>query len=617
MRFKSLQQRFTLLLVAPTALLLLALGAAGFFLARDTLLASWRESALLSLERAAHTVDMRLEAPTRLVDLVGYLFSSAFPDQDEKLLLDKIKEIPGVKDAVLSLEPASGESGPGKGSGEGWRFRGGAERSEAPVMGPVMGPGMMSSGQGWGGMMHFRRAQVARVTPPVLNAQVGERTMSLIFTLEDENKKPTGRLEVVMSFDYLLEDLKGLNFWQSQMACLVSRDGTFLAHNLRQMDHRARLGDDGDELEKEILTKMHEERSGTLLGPGYPPTMVAGFYQLKRAPWVLVLFSPAREVLAPLMAFRNWFTLAGLAGIVLVILLIRRVTSRVAGSLARVTAAAQDLAQGEYGPPLEIKGEDEPARLAQSFNRMVAGLQERDLIRETFGRYVDPAVARELLRRPEAAGRLGGSKRQVVILMTDIRGFTALCETLTPDETIVVVNEYLTALIEIIQNHGGIIVDFLGDAILAFFDPLDGSLEPLAHRAVDAALAMRQAAGAINQRLTARGLPELATGIGLHAGQVVVGNIGSRRRTKYGIVGAPVNLTSRLQAQAAGGEIVVSANLASCLDGRAVLRGPEQVELKGIAGKVTIFRLEEGDPASDTAPVCEITPPETAGPVTS
>ena len=113
---------------------------------------------------------------------------------------------------------------------------------------------------------------------------------------------------------------------------------------------------------------------------------------------------------------------------------------------------------------------DEIGQLTLSFNDMIAGLKERDFISNTFGRYVDQDIARELLSRPEAS-RMGGVKREVVILFADIRGFTPLAETLSPEATLQLVNRHFARMIEVIQTHRGIIVDFLGDAILAFFDP--------------------------------------------------------------------------------------------------------------------------------------------------
>ena len=99
---------------------------------------------------------------------------------------------------------------------------------------------------------------------------------------------------------------------------------------------------------------------------------------------------------------------------------------------------------------------------------------------------MDEGIARELLRRPEAARRLGGEKREVVILFSDIRGFTPLAESLSPEATIHLVNRHFSRMIEVIQAHRGIIVDFLGDAVLAFFDPLERIWKPRCARRLTA-----------------------------------------------------------------------------------------------------------------------------------
>ena len=259
-------------------------------------------------------------------------------------------------------------------------------------------------------------------------------------------------------------------------------------------------------------------------------------------------------------------------------------------AIRRIAAKAYQVAQGDYGEPLPVTSRDEIGQLTLSFNDMVAGLKERDFISNTFGRYVDPDIARELLSRPEAS-RMGGEKREVVILFADIRGFTPLAETLSPEATIHLVNRHFARMIEVIQAHRGIIVDFLGDAILAFFDPLDGPMEPVVQRAISCALKLQTAMEAEN--LAEPGYPALHMGIGLHAGEVVVGNIGSESRAKYGIIGSAVNLTHRIQGQAQGGEVVVSEMVFHHCEETLAVKRTFQTKLKGIAQPVMLYVVEE------------------------
>jgi len=215
---------------------------------------------------------------------------------------------------------------------------------------------------------------------------------------------------------------------------------------------------------------------------------------------------------------------------------------------------------------------------------------ERDRIRNTFGRYVDPEVAKRLLAQPESSA-MGGHEAEVAILMSDIRGFTEICERLEPEETIRVVNSYLSDLIEEIQRENGIIVDFLGDAILAFFEPHSGDCREAVRRSVRCALAMLERTEAFNRSRSKAGLPELKTGIGLHFGRVVVGNIGSRSRTKYGIVGAAVNMTQRLQSTAGGGRIVASTPIKAVLGDQLSISRTFYEDLKGLDGPQTLHEI--------------------------
>jgi class 3 adenylate cyclase len=204
---------------------------------------------------------------------------------------------------------------------------------------------------------------------------------------------------------------------------------------------------------------------------------------------------------------------------------------------------------------------------------------------------VDQEIARELMSRPEAS-RLGGEKREVVILMSDLRDFTPLSETLTPEQTIHLLNHYFSHMIKIIQQHKGIIVDFFGDALLVFFDPLAGPIQPCAERAVNCASEMQRELVNLNRENRLSGLPELHMGIGLNAGEVVVGNIGSVNRAKYGIVGSEVNMTQRIQSEAGPGEIALSESIYLLTAHRIRVARSITVDLKGVREPKPLHILE-------------------------
>ncbi len=560
LRFTSLKQKLLLLLLLPVVLMLAGLGTAGFIHVRANLLEQWRATALFGMARAAHAVDMRLALPRQFLEVFSAQAGlTTWSLEDWQAL---IEALPGVVKVELDM----GEAG-------------------APAM-----PRGRGGRAGVGRMRWFHRARVSKVSEPRLDPDSGQRRVTLTFDLGDQSGRTVGRLQVVMSFDYLLKGIRDLNWWQSDQVCLVDQEGRILAQGKGGKWSGPRLGSSGDPLELATLQAMRKRASGTLLGPGHPAERVSGFYRLQEAPWTVVTMAPGDKVLAPIAGFMLRYALAGLLCLGLVVLIIMLVAGRMAASVAQVARAAERVARGDYQGLPAPRSRDEMGRLVESFNSMVQGLKERDYIRSTFGRYVDEAVAKKLMSRPEAA-RLGGEKRWVVVMMTDIRGFTPLCERLSPEQTIAIVNRYLSGLIEVIQAHRGIIVDFLGDSILAFFDTLDQPLAAAALAASCCALELRQATLDFNRQARSEGLEELQTGIGLHAGEVVVGNIGSRTRTKYGIVGGPVNLTHRIQAQAQGGQIIISDSLRQVLAERLQTSRSFRARLKGVEGETTLHIL--------------------------
>ena len=181
-----------------------------------------------------------------------------------------------------------------------------------------------------------------------------------------------------------------------------------------------------------------------------------------------------------------------------------------------------------------------------------------ELVRRAFGRYVSEEVAASILQSPEGL-ELGGEEREVTILMSDLRGFTALAARLTPHEVIEFLNLYLEAMVDVISRYEGTIDEIIGDAILVIFGaPL--ACDDHAAKAVACGLAMQLAMTDVNQRLTAKGAAELEMGIGIHTGRVIVGNIGSLRRTKYAAVGSNVNLAGRIESFTTGGQLLISEN---------------------------------------------------------
>jgi len=212
-----------------------------------------------------------------------------------------------------------------------------------------------------------------------------------------------------------------------------------------------------------------------------------------------------------------------------------------------------------------------------------------ELVRRAFGRYVSEEVAASILKSPEGL-ELGGEEREVTILMSDLRGFTALAARLAPREVIEFLNLYLEAMVDVISRYEGTIDEIIGDAILVIFGaPLPS--DDHAAKAVACGLAMQLAMTEVNQRLTAKGAAALEMGIGIHTGRVIVGNIGSLRRTKYAAVGSNVNLAGRIESFTTGGQVLISENTREKIKSPLRLDAQFQVEPKGAKERLQLHEV--------------------------
>ena len=565
MAIKSLQRRLSLLVLLPVALVLLFIGIFGFIYMRGTLFAEWQDASIVKLQRAAHQIDMRLGGITDWLQVFHHTSEGRGGALIQDWIIEQLRDMQGVGKAELKWEDG---------------------HDPEPTMLMRMG-GRSSDGRR---MMRFQKAKPSEVTSPHYDAQTGEETVNLISLLKDESDKVVGTIEVTVRFEYLLEGVKDFGWWKTEQACLIDDAGKYLCHTKAIMKKGIVFGGTDDPFERSLLKAIKEKPYGTVLGPGAPPDAVGGFYRLRYAPWTIVLFAEGKTVLAPIIQFRNYYFAGGALAILIILLLIRSSVGKMVHSFTAISKTAEKVATGNYGKPIPVRGRDEIAQLTQSFNTMMEGLKERDFIANTFGRYVDQGIAKELLNRPEAA-RMGGQKREVAILMSDIRGFTPLSETLAPEEIIRFLNLYFSRLIQVIQEHQGIIVDFFGDAVLVFFDPFDDPVKPMIKKAVGCAFKMQGSMKEFNREMLSENLPSLEMGIGINAGVVVVGNIGSETRAKYGIVGSPVNLTQRIQSTAEEGEVVISDSVYKHVPDDVRVKRKFRIKLKGVKEESTLYGI--------------------------
>jgi adenylate cyclase len=266
-----------------------------------------------------------------------------------------------------------------------------------------------------------------------------------------------------------------------------------------------------------------------------------------------------------------------------------RVAGVMSNGLMRIINAFQKLAKNEYVRVDLMHTKDEIELLATGFNQMVDGLQERDKLRTTFGKYMTESVLQHLLN---GKVQLGGETLRVTVLFSDIRSFTTISESMEAHALVALLNEYFTEMVSIVMNYGGVVDKYIGDAIMAIF----GAPVPTEHDAVNAvraAVEMRAALGRLNERLQARGVQPLRTGIGIHTGDVVAGNIGSEQRMEYTVIGDPVNVASRLESNTKdlGVNVLVSATTYELTKDVIEARPVRELTVKGRAEPIMTYEV--------------------------
>jgi adenylate cyclase len=277
-------------------------------------------------------------------------------------------------------------------------------------------------------------------------------------------------------------------------------------------------------------------------------------------------------------------TILGLGGVTLVVgglttVLAARATASAVGSVRRALASVQD---GDLAVRTAVFDGTEVGLLQAGFNRMAEGLEERERIRDLFGRHVGDSVARSAI-----AGHveLGGEVRDVGVLFVDIVGSTALAATTDPREVVTLLNRFFDVVVDVVDHHGGIVNKFEGDAALAIFGA-PTEVDDAAGRALGAARAMAtQLAAAV---------PELRAGIGVSHGAAVAGNVGGRRRYEYTVIGDPVNEAARLTELAKtipGGVVAASVAVdAARPEERGRWQAGDELTLRGRMAPTRLYR---------------------------
>lgn len=363
---RNLQQRTLLFVLFPTFLLLLVLSVSGLVFVQNILLRQWGETALAKLQRTAHLIDMQLRKPKDLLLLLQSSDDADLNRQTYAYILKQLRELKGVVGVKVQWPPNAFSS----------------DNMSKMMMKPAMG------------MMHNAHREPFTIGSPTYNSDLDDRTVSLIAKLNDRDKKTVGQVEVIISFDQLIDKILNAPWWKTNKAYLIDGSGNVLAstalHQGLEDSFPVRVFGTVNNLEKETLAAMQKSSSGTVFGSGSPPGEISGFYRLAEAPWTLVIMAPGAKVLEPIIRFRLIYILSFTACILLILVFIRQTTGRVTRRIKEVSAAADDLAKGKFGPPLVVTTRDEVGELVRSFNAMSGQLEHRLAMKEAIN------IAREV-----------------------------------------------------------------------------------------------------------------------------------------------------------------------------------------------------------------------------
>jgi class 3 adenylate cyclase len=272
---------------------------------------------------------------------------------------------------------------------------------------------------------------------------------------------------------------------------------------------------------------------------------------------------------------------------------------QLARPIEALVQATRDIAGRRFtrvGSGLEER-RDELGHLARSLGEMAHSLEtsEKELVEQTrvrtaLSRYLSSDVVELIAREPERL-RLGGERREVTVLFSDVCGFTRLSESLPPETVVALLNELFTFATEIIHKRGGIIDKFIGDSVMAVWGTPESKPDD-ARQAVEAAMELRRWVETGNRRWRQKWGVEVQLAMGLHTGTVVAGNLGSEKRMEYTVIGDTVNVAARLESMAQPGQILVSSATREKLGADAeVLRHLGERALHGRNATTSVFEV--------------------------
>ena len=569
---KTLASKFFIFIIIPVVFISSALSLSSYLLVHNLLINQMKESGRNFLRASAEGVSTRIARIQTTLKIMAITENLGAENefQQHRLFVEAKKQLGGAVTSVFMGFP------------DGRFIR--AKTSPLPMdYDPRARPWYLEA-------LRLPAGVRDGITEPYLDASTQRPTL----TLYQKVLNSTGGLMGVLGVD--VDIALASRSLMANFPVLEGGDNILVDANAIVLLHpdKVMIGSDiavtGEELYKQLSedikqTKIqHKQYIGKLSNE----KRYMGFYRVNGAPIYFVLSVPAKTVLKPLRQLTLKMAALNISLIMALLLLLIVVTRRISRPIIDLlNSAVQVTEEGPYRDSMEVKSHDEIGQLTAAFNEMMEGLRQRDFIRDTFGRYVTKEVVEELLDTSDGL-ELGGEIREVTIMLSDLRGFTPLCEHLNPDQVIEVLNGYLSRMSKIIGQYKGTINEFIGDAILTFFGaPIKYGDSPA--RAVACALAMQLAMEEVNSENSERGLPPLFMGIGINTGEVIVGNIGSKERAKYGVVGHNINLASRVEGATLGGQVLITPSTYEQVKDIVIVRGVRPVRFKGVEEDIDLY----------------------------
>jgi adenylate cyclase len=389
--------------------------------------------------------------------------------------------------------------------------------------------------------------------------------------------------------DSLTRIVSATRFSQTGYSAVVGSDGRILAHPDSKRRHEDVSGysavQSGLRGEHGILTQKN------LIGLEmlYFFRPIPGSGTVNPKPMVLLVEIEVSEATAALRKLQTQF-LIGTAAFSLICLMIAWwIAHSLRKPLSSLLEEVHKIQAGDLSSRIENPGRDEIGQLASALNDMARGLEEKERVKELFGRYVTTQVSEKVL---QGKVNLGGESRRVTMLFSDIRNFTTMAEQMTPIQVVTFLNDYFSEMVEAVFENGGVLDKFIGDGMMAVFGSFD-DLPDHPRRAVMTALRMQSLLGKINAERGIKALPPISIGVGIHTDEVIVGNIGSRRRLEYTVIGDGVNTSSRVESmnKQFGTTILISGSTYEEVKDHFRCRPMPEAPLKGKSRSLPLYEV--------------------------